>query len=292
MTNKDYNMTEIKVKAYAKINLFLDITGVLPNGYHSLNNIMQQIELHDEVTVALAEGNGISIVCNSTEIPCDKRNIAYKAAELFLKETGLSSEIKINIKKNIPVMAGLGGSSTDGAAVLSALNRLSKNVLSEKDLESMGAMLGADLPFCIRGNTALCKGIGEKMQNICGLPRCTILIIKPDFSCSTATAYKLYDQMPLKSVGEPQALLSALQRGNLNDTGKNLYNIFELLYNDPRIIEIKQKLLELGAVGAALSGSGSAVYGIFAEEEKALAAMSKLNYIQKFITKPIFLLEK
>lgn len=292
MTNKDYNMTEIKVKAYAKINLFLDITGVLPNGYHSLNNIMQQIELHDEVTVALAEGNGISIVCDNTEIPCDKRNIAYKAAELFMRETGISSEIKINIKKNIPVMAGLGGSSTDGAAVLLALNQLNGNVLPEKDLENMGAMLGADLPFCIRGNAALCKGIGEKMQDISGLPQCVILIIMPEFSCCTVAAYKLYDKTPLKSIGEPEALLSALQKKELNDTGKNLYNIFELLYNDPRIFTIKQRLLDLGAVGAALSGSGSAVYGIFAEEEKALAAMSELEYPQKFITKPVFLLEK
>lgn len=292
MTNKDCNMTEIKVKAYAKINLFLDITGVLPNGYHSLNNIMQQIELHDDVKVSLSEGNGISITCDNPDIPTDKRNIAYKAAELFMRETGLSAEINIDIRKNIPVMAGLGGSSTDGAAVLTALNLLCGTPLNQSTPEKAGAALGADVPFCIRGNAAFCKGIGEKMTDITGLERCSILIAKPDFSCNTAAAYGLYDKTPVKSKGEPDTLLSALKEKELKKIGANLYNVFEVLYSDDRIEEIKNALLELKAVGAALSGSGSAVYGLFESEKDALYAKSKLNYPFMFVTKPVFSLEK
>lgn len=292
MTNNAVKVREIKVKAYAKINLFLDITGVLPNGYHSLNNIMQQIELHDEVTVKLSEGNGISVTCDNSEIPTDKRNIAYKAAELFMRETGLSAEINIDIKKNIPVMAGLGGSSTDGAAVLTALNLLCGTPLNQETPEKAGAALGADVPFCIRGNAAFCKGIGERMTDIQGLEHCSILIIKPDFSCNTADAYGLYDKSPVKCSGEPDFLLSALNENDLKKTGANLYNIFEVLYSDSRIEEIKNALLELKAVGAALSGSGSAVYGLFENEEAALYAKSKLNYPFMFVTKPVFSLEK
>lgn len=292
MTNNAVKVREIKVKAYAKINLFLDITGVLPNGYHSLNNIMQQIELHDEVTVKLSEGNGVSVTCDNPEIPTDKRNIAYKAAELFMRETGLSAEINIDIKKNIPVMAGLGGSSTDGAAVLTALNLLCGTPLNQKTLEKAGAALGADVPFCIRGNAAFCKGIGERMNDIKGLEHCSMLIIKPDFSCNTADAYGLYDKSPVKCSGEPDFLLSALNKNDLKKTGANLYNIFEVLYSDSRIEEIKNDLLKLKAVGAALSGSGSAVYGLFENEEAALYAKSKLNYPFMFLTKPVFSLEK
>lgn len=293
MSLKD-KIGSVTINAYAKINLFLDITDTLPNGYHTLNNVMQQIDLHDEVTVSFSPDNSIkiSVLCSDPDIPCDNRNIAYKAAERFMSETGITGKAEIKIVKNIPVMAGLGGSSTDGAAVLSALNRINKNVLPENELENMGAALGADLPFCIRGGAALCNGIGEKMQDICGLPHCSILIVKPDFPCSTASAYALYDKAPLQSAVEPGPLLAALQSGNLIDAGKNLYNIFEQLYNDPKIREIKETLLKLGAAGAALSGSGSALYGIFKEKEKALDAVSKLNFSHKYITKPVFLLEK
>lgn len=284
--------TEIKVNAYAKINLFLDITGVLPNGYHSLNNIMQQIGLHDTVTVSLSEGQGISIACDNPKIPLDKRNIAYKAAELFLKETGLSAGIKIDIKKNIPVMAGLGGSSTDGAAVLNGLNLLFGTPFTRDKLETLGASLGADVPFCIRGNAAYCKGIGEKMTDINGLRDCFILIIKPDFSCNTAEAYALYDNSPVKCAEEPKELLKALSENNIKETGKSLYNIFEELYQDGRIKKIKEDLLSFKAVSAALSGSGSAVYGLFEKEEEMKIAASELKYPIKIMTKPVFSLEK
>lgn len=285
-------MTWIKVNAHAKINLFLDITGVLPNGYHSLNNVMQQIELHDEVKVSLSEGSGVKIICDNPVVPIGKRNIAYKAAALFTEKTGLSAKITIDIKKNIPVMAGLGGSSTDGAAVLKALNRLCGEPLTCSELEMLGAGLGADVPFCIRGNAALCRGIGEKMTDIRGLENCCILIVKPDFPCSTSEGYKLYDKTPLKSMGEPDGLIAALKENNIKKTVGYLYNIFESLYRDSRIEKIKNDLLSSNALGALLSGSGSAVFGLFEDEGKALEALSRLNYPFTLLTKPVFSLEK
>lgn len=279
--------TFLTLPAYAKINLFLDITGKLPNGYHSLNNIMQQIGLCDEVTITLGNGSGINITCDEPKIPVDKRNIAYKAAELFIQRSGLEAKIGIDIKKRIPIMAGLGGSSTDGAAVLVGLNRLCGNFFSQSELEQAGALLGADVPFCIRGKAAFCKGIGEKMEDIISLERCSIIVVKPDFSCNTSEAYALYDKTPIKSVGEPDRLLSALKEKNIRQAGKSLYNVFEELYSNERLNSIKKELLELKAVGALLSGSGSAVYGLFEDEETAHRAFAKLKYENKFISFPL-----
>lgn len=271
---------KIAVPAYAKVNLFLDIVGVLPNGYHSLNNIMQQIDLHDTVTVSFKanDENTIEISCDNPDIPCDERNIAYKAAELFMKTADIKGKIFVQIEKHIPVMAGLGGSSTDGAAVLKALNTIHNGIFTRSQLEETGAKLGADVPFCLRGGSAVCKGIGEKMTDIQSLEHCSLVVVKPDFSCNTGEAYKLYDKKPTKSVGEPTETVRAMERGNLRAVGNKLYNVFETLYGDPRIEKIKSELLSLGACGAALSGSGSAVFGIFEDEKTAVNAVGKLSY--------------
>lgn len=279
----------IKMPAYAKINLFLDITGVLPNGYHSLNNIMQQIALHDKVTISFEETaeTVIEITCDDPQIPSDERNIAYKAANLFLTKQGRSGKVKVEIEKHIPVMAGLGGSSTDGAAVLTGLNRLCGDPFSKKELEAMGTELGADVPFCIRGGCAYCKGIGEIMTDIMGIEKCSILIVKPDFSCNTAAAYKQYDKNPIKARPEPEKLLNALKNVELPEAAAELYNIFEELNSVQKITEIKNALISNGALGAALSGSGSAVFGIFPDKEIALKALQSLDYPLIIVTDPI-----
>ena len=279
----------ITLPAYAKINLFLDITGTLPGGYHSLNNIMQQIALHDDVTVAFEEASEIviEIFCDNPQIPCDERNIAYKAAKLFLNKRGIGGKVRIEIEKHILVMAGLGGSSTDGGAVLMGLNQLCGDPFSKEKLEEMGAGLGADVPFCIRGSCAYCKGIGEIMTDIRGIENCSILIVKPDFSCNTAMAYGEYDKKPIKARSEPEKLLNALKNGDLTNAASNIYNIFEQLNNVHEIEEIKQALTDAGALGAALSGSGSAVYGIFGGRETALTAADRLNYPVRIVTEPV-----
>lgn len=288
-------MTEINVKAYAKINLFLDITGRRSDGYHELNNIMQKISLHDEVSVYISEEENaeteITVGCDNPDVPCDTRNIACKAAERYLALTDLTAKIHIEIKKDIPVMAGLGGSSADGAAVLYALDRHFGR-LRANEMQRLAAGLGADVPFCLRGKAAYCKGIGEIMTEINPLPQCSILIIKPDFSCSTSAGYGLYDKQPIKSKGEPENLLKALNEGNVKSVGENLYNIFEPIYGDNRIEKIKEEFMLCGAAGALLSGSGSAVYGIFSDEAKAAAAYEKINYPLKITANPIFTLEK
>ena len=279
----------VTLPAYAKINLFLDITGTLPNGYHSLNNIMQQIALHDDVTVSFEEAaeTVIEIACDDPQIPCNEKNIAYKAAKFFLGRVGTSGRVKVDIKKSIPVMAGLGGSSTDGAAVLVGLNKLCGKSFSKTELEEMGAALGADVPFCIRGNCAYCKGIGELMGDIIGIENCSLLIVKPPFSCNTALAYSQYDKNPIEARPEPEKLLNALNNGDLTGAAGELYNIFELLDNVQAIEEIKQALTNAGALGAALSGSGSAVYGIFPDRKTALTAADKLNYPVRIVTEPV-----
>lgn len=285
-------MTEISVRAYAKINLFLDIAGRRSDGYHELNNIMQKISLHDRVSVFISEGeNEITVSCDNPDIPRDERNIAYRAAEKYLNAAGLTAKIHIEIKKDIPVMAGLGGSSADGAAVLYALDK-HFGKLTASEVQGLAAGLGADVPFCLWGKAAFCKGIGEIMTETEPLPKCTILIVKPDFSCSTSMGYGLYDKQPIECRGEPDKLLKALKSENIKCIGENLYNIFEPLYGDKRIEKIKEELMLCGAAGALLSGSGSAVYGIFSDEAKAAAAYEKINYPSKITANPIFTLEK
>lgn len=270
----------ITLNAFAKVNLFLDITGILPDGYHSLNTVMQQIALCDKVTVSFEKGpeSFIEISCDNPDIPCDERNIAFKAADLFMKKADTKGRVNVAIEKHIPVMAGLGGSSTDGAAVLKGLNAVLGKPFSEGELEEMGVKLGADVPFCIRGGTALCKGIGEKMTEIKAAEQCSFVIVKPDFSCSTAEAYRLYDRKPPKSLGEPLEMISALKKCDFRTVGKRLYNVFEVLYGDPRIDRIKSELISRGAVGAALSGSGSAVFGVFEDKDAAVRAAQELSY--------------
>ena len=278
---------EICVPAYAKINLFLDITGRLPNGYHTLNTVMQQVELCDRVTVRVRDGKGITVFCDAEGVPCDERNIAFRAAEAFLERTGTQAEILIDIEKRIPVMAGLGGSSGDGAAVLAALNRLYDDALSNSELEGLGAELGADVPFCIRGGAAACTGIGDKMQSIGGLDeKCFLVIVKPDFQCDTAEGYRMYDRQKVAENGDFDGFLRALESGAA-ETGRRLYNVFEKLYRDERIERIENELVKAGALGACLTGSGSAVFGIFDDRATAERALKQMQYQTKFITKPL-----
>lgn len=275
---------EICVSAYAKVNLFLDITGRLDNGYHTLNTVMQQIGICDRVTVSVRDGRGIAVSCDAAGIPRDERNIAFKAAEAFFARTGVQADVLIDIEKKIPVMAGLGGSSADGAAVLTALNRLYGDVLSGSELEKVGAALGADVPFCIRGGAAVCKGIGDEMRSVKGLDEsCWLAVVKPDFECNTAEGYRLYDMQPVAENGDFDGFLKALE-GGIAATGKALYNVFERLYCDERIEQVKNELVKAGALGACLTGSGSAVFGIFDDRKKTEGALSKLQYQTKFLT--------
>lgn len=275
----------LTVKAYAKVNLWLDITGILENGYHSLNTVMQQVDLCDYVTVT-AEGNdGIELDCNAPEIPADERNIAYKAAAAFYRELGKKPRVSVSIEKHIPLEAGMGGSSTDGAAVLIALNRLYGEPIAFERLLGLGASLGADVPFCMVGNTAKCKGIGEVINPI-KRGNFALVIVKPDFSCSTGTAYKAYDSNPVPEKAGFDEFCEKL-RGEPEEWAGSLYNIFEVLYNNPEIEAIKREILASGALGAAMTGSGSAVFGVYKTPEDAEKALGKLSFSRKFTSNPV-----
>lgn len=273
------------VKGYSKLNLFLDITGVLPNGYHGINSVMQRLDLADIVTVELTDSGKTEIICSDPSIPCDERNIAYKACRLFSEYSGERISAKITIEKNIPTEAGMGGSSADGAAVLLALNEL-YSVFSRGYLEKIGAQIGADVPFCIRGGTAVCRGIGEEITTLPDFPDCYFLVVQPDIKCGTKTAYGIYDASPVPAREmEFQAFVKAFEEGSLKKLCGGMYNIFETLYGDSRLLSVSEELSSLGALKAMMTGSGSALFGIFADKATADVAFDKMTYRQKYLIK-------
>lgn len=272
------------VKAYAKINLFLDITGRLENGYHTLNTVMQQINLYDIVTVETNDTNKIEIFCDNPIIPCNEKNIVYKACRLFSEMTGIDFGAKIYINKNIPVEGGMGGSSTDGAAVLTALCNIYG--IDVKQAQDRSVKLGADVPFCMTGKTAVCTGIGEIIKPVSCKKDYSIGIVQPDFSCNTSEAYSGYDKNPLPPDPYFDKFVSSLNLGCIH-WGGMMYNVFERLYENPRISAITQIMKENGAVNAVLTGSGSAIFGIFENTEAAENALEKISEPFKIITNPI-----
>lgn len=242
--------------AYAKINLFLDITGKRADGYHLLETVMQSVDLPDIVTLELAD-SGITVSSSDPTVPENEGNICYKAAKLFFALLGKSGGASVRIDKRIPLGAGLGGGSADAAAVLRGLNELSGEPFDEETLLGLAAKVGADVPFCMVGGTKLCRGIGELMSDEKPYPAHCFLIVKPDFGVDTKTAYAEYDRSPL-----PQ------RERNAN----GYYNVFRAIYKNDELDNIVQKLIELGADGAELTGSGSTVFGAFSAEDKAAAA--------------------
>ena len=275
-----------RVKAYAKVNLFLDITGRLENGYHTLNTVMQQVDIYDTVTVETTGSGYITIECTNPAVPCNEKNIAYKAAKAFLSEIGSNDGVSISIEKNIPLEAGMGGSSTDGAAVMVALNEIYGKPFTTERLCEIGARLGADVPFCILGGTAVCTGIGEVMTPVSCKKDYVLGIVKPGFSCSTPVAYRAYDENPLPINVNFDSFTAALSEG-CEGWGDNMYNVFEKLYDNPEISAITRIMQENGAVGAILTGSGSAVFGVFRNRTTAENALNKLEIPFKIITNPI-----
>lgn len=256
------------VIANAKLNLYLDIVGVRSDGYHLLETVMQSITLSDIVDVDISDGDGIELFCDRADIPSDERNIAYKAARLYLDTAKTNARVRISISKRIPSGAGMGGGSADAAAVLAALDR-HFGVLSKESLYDIALSCGADVPFCFSGGTKLCRGIGEELSPTEPVKNCTFLVVMPDFTCPTGEAYKKYDSAPVAARNRLAEFCEGLESGGF---AKEMYNAFEALYSDKRIEDIKLRLIEAGALGAMLTGSGAAVFGVFADENAAAAA--------------------
>ena len=267
--------------ANAKINLYLDITGRRSDGYHLLETVMQSIDVCDRVSVELNNSGAINVSASNPAIPENEGNICYKAAKLLREKIGENFGADIHIEKHIPFGAGLGGGSADAAAVLEGLNYLLQNPLSEKELLLLSAEIGADVPFCLTGGTKLCKGIGEEFFDIEPFPEKTYLIVMPNYGCDTKIAYRKYDSSP---VAEKNALDEFLGSGE--KFPEELYNVFQVLYEDERINRIAEKLKKSGAEGACLSGSGAAVFGVFDNEQQAMSAAEQFPDYFTAVSRP------
>lgn len=263
---------DITVSANAKINLYLNITGRREDGYHNIETVMHSVDLRDSVKVSLDNSGKIILTCDKPYIPTDEKNIAYKAAALFLHETGKKSGVRIEIKKRIPVGGGLGGSSTDGAAVLSALNYLSGNPFSDDELILFSSRLGADVPFCLKKGAALCSGIGDKITPLPALKNAFAVIVKPPFSLGTKDMYDRFDAFGAeKQPPDISKVTSALKLGDQKLLCKTLYNAFwnAAKQLNPEITRYTSALEQSGAEGVSMSGSGSCVFGLFNSMKKA-----------------------
>ncbi len=280
-------MTEQKsvcIKGYAKINLHLDVTGRMEGGYHRVETVMQSVSLFDEIELRLCEGDKISVACDVAGVPLDERNLAVRAARLFFEKTGTTSGLRITIRKQIPMAAGMAGGSTDGAAVLLGLNRLYHNQLSKEELCALGGRLGADVPFCILGGTAFAEGKGDVLHPFPTMPDCYLVLACEGEGVSTPWAYGLLDSLynNFETVEYPRGmeqLKMAMADGDLTRTAHAIYNIFEepVIAQRPVAAEIREVLLRSGALSAMMSGSGPSVFGIFTCEEQARMAAQALT---------------
>ena len=278
--------------AYAKLNISLDVLGARPDGYHDMRMVMQSISLCDDVEVSLRRDGGVFCRTDARYLPCDDRNIAVKAAKLFFRETdmpGLGADIFIT--KRTPTCAGMAGGSSDGAAVLRALNKLTGAGMSGDELEKLSEKLGSDVPFCIRGGTALAEGRGELLTDLPELPDCGIVVCKPDFAISTPELFGRIDGRKSRCRPDTEGMISALGAGDLKNVARRMYNVFEdvLQGRGAEMSAIKSRLLDEGAMGSSMTGTGSAVFGIFPTETAAARAYDALRseYRECFLTLPV-----
>ena len=269
----------LKINGYAKVNLSLDVLGKREDGYHDLQMIMQTLELHDEIILERIS-SGIQIECNAMYVPNNSCNIAYKAAELMFKQYELAGGIRIAIKKNIPVAAGLAGGSTDAAAVIKGINSMFNLNKSQEELMILGKCIGADVPYCIMGGTALAEGIGEKLTKLNPLNNIPVVLVKPPIGVSTAWVYGNLNASEIVDRPETSKLIEAVNTQDIKYICNNMINVLEsvTIRRYSIINNIKQMLIKLGASGSMMSGSGPTVFGIFESQHKAESAYKRLKH--------------
>lgn len=278
--------------AFAKVNLTLDVLGKRPDGYHDLKSVMQTISVRDDIEIDVDTGKPWVLHCNKEGIPTDERNLAWKAAKVYLEQMNLKTTgLEIRITKRIPSEAGLGGGSADAAAVLRALNRHYGNPLSIMALAELGSLVGSDVPFCTLCGTAMVEGRGERLRKLPDIPDCCFVICKPDFSSSTPELYRKLDETEIAKRPDHQAMESAILSGDLGKIAENVYNVFDPVVTQEHLElnYIKSIFNSYGAVAYQMTGSGSAVFAIVPDFEFAavICNMLKDNYPQVFIAKPI-----
>jgi len=268
-------MEKIVLEAAAKLNLALDITGVREDGYHLLDSVFQSISLFDKVAITKKE-YGISLSVDLKTIPTTPENTAYKAAEVFFEKTKIAGGADIIIEKHIPSKAGMGGGSADAAAVIVGLNELYDTKLSLKEMQDIGVLVGADVPFCIKGGTARVQGIGEIITPVPTPNFLYLVAVMPHGDgISTKEAYAAYDRQGAEARPDIEALIKAYTEENLTDFCKNMYNVLEEVSSLDEIPEIKEKLLRYGADAAMMTGSGAAVFGVFHSLILAMSARGR-----------------
>lgn len=278
----------ISLKAYGKINLGLDVLRRLENGYHEVKMIMQSVSLHDVITITILDDTSdIIIRTSSGKIPCNEQNLAYKAAKLMMETYQLSNGVDIYIEKNIPVAAGMAGGSTDCAAVFKGMNTLFEIGASEMDLRTLGVKLGADVPYCIMGHTALSEGIGEVLTPLPQPPTCIVLLAKPDIDVSTKYVYENLHLDTLETHPDIDGMILAIKNQDLAMLCNKMSNVLETVTGTkyPIIGEIEEIMKSEGALQSIMSGSGPTVFGIFDDKQKAEKAAALIR--QKNLTQEV-----
>lgn len=280
--------TKIIKKAPAKINLGLDVLGVLPNGYHEVKMVMQTVGIYDVLTFEKAT-EGIVITTDSGELPTGEDNLIYKAAKLLFDKYNVAEGVRIHLEKHIPIAAGMAGGSTDAAAALKGVNELFELGCDEETLKEIGVKIGADVPYCVMGGTALAEGIGEKLTALTPAPACHLLVAKPDINVSTKYVYEHLDALESYEHPDIDGMVAAIEAGDLAGVVERMGNVLQdvTIPAHPIIETIKERMKELGAVESMMSGSGPTVFGIFTDEERARKAYGQM--LQDNVAKQIFL---
>ena len=287
---------KVQEYAYAKLNLTLDVTAKRDDGYHDMLMVMQTVSISDSIVLEQTGEKGIRAASNFRYVPTDERNLAVRAAGAFLDAVGEAKDgILIRMDKSIPVGAGMAGGSADAAAVLRGMNRLYGNRMSRRELEKLGEQVGSDVAFCVAGGTSLARGRGEVLEDLTPMPDCAIVVCKPGFSISTPELFQKLDQTGLRTHPDTAGMLNALESGNLREISMRMFNVFEEV-EDRRMrseTEIKHVLLDHGALGAVMTGTGSAVFGVFSDEAAAETCAANLRAEHKFcrVGRPVGRLE-
>lgn len=280
------------IRAYAKLNLTLDILSERPDGYHDLAMVMQSVDLADILCITEDDSRQISCSCDRPDIPVDERNLAVKAAKAFFETAGLSCPgLHIELEKHIPAGAGMAGGSSDAAAVLRCLRRRYAPDMTDAVISALALRIGSDVPYCLRGTTALAEGRGEILRDLTALAPCCIVICKPDFSVSTAELFGAVKLCELTRHPDTAGMIAALASKDIVSVSKKLYNVFEdiLPGKYSEVYRIKNALLRAGALNAVMSGSGPTCFGVFPDAGSAEAAAGTLKerYAETYLAKPI-----
>ena len=264
-------MEEIKLRAYAKVNLGLDVIGRRANGYHDVRMVMQNVDLFDKVLIKKTKENTIVVKTNLPYLPCDESNLVYKAVKLIKDKFNIETGVYVDLYKFIPVAAGMAGGSSDAAAALHGMNKLFDLNLSLEELMELGVTLGADIPYCLMGGTALAEGIGEKLTRLKKCPDCYFVVAKPPFSVSTKFVYENLVLDEKTKHPDIDGIIKAIEEDDIKGVASRLENVLETvtLKEYPDIAKIKQKMIDYGALNSLMSGSGPTVFGIFDDKKKA-----------------------